>query len=389
MWRVRQLDGEPRFKTEKEAVAVAAKAARTSVRTLELPCAKRVRRDIVEDLQSRFKELMHVYSMGDPKRPCVPGDLTDLLSRPSPVDVAPGMLVPLLLAKYGPHRDALLKVMQTKPKGPGVADGLYFQLVATVKLLSGKRLDACWTQNVGRKNCHHSGLVMFLWKGLALLQPVGKNRCKDFVQLGLSQRKFIVRKLDPTMKSKLESLDRFGRDLQNSCTPRTTEDWSIEVSKLQAALKGPPAVPGFSTGVAGYRCLWIIRCCLIWKMRAAGISHLKMQRNFTVNRFAALFPDQRGWILRLARHRNRFMNVVDLFKSCGYRGPPELFSMYTCLFGDTDLTMFLQSRPKSWLRTNAAALGKCLEEYRSKHGIPPHPAALLSELARGTASDPT
>jgi hypothetical protein len=141
------------------------------------------------------------------------------------------MLVPLLLAKYGPHRDALLKVMQTKPKGPGVADGLYFQLVATVKLLSGKRLDACWTQNVGRKNCHHSGLVMFLWKGLALLQPVGKNRCKDFVQLGLSQRKFIVRKLDPTMKSKLESLDRFGRDLQNSCTPRTTEDWSIEVSK--------------------------------------------------------------------------------------------------------------------------------------------------------------
>jgi len=83
------------------------------------------------------------------------------------------------------------------------------------------------------------------------------------------------------------------------------------------------------------------------------------------------------------------MQVVGLFKSCGYRGPPELFSMYTCLFGDTDLTMLLQSRPKSWLRTNAAAIGKCLEEDRSKHGIPPHPAALLSELARGTASDPT
>jgi len=71
-----------------------------------------------------------------------------------------------------------------------------------------------------------------------------------------------------------------------------------------------------------------------------------------------MFPDQRCWILRLARHRNRHMQVADLFKECGFCGPPELLSMFTCLFGDIDLTAFLQTMPKGWLETHFAAIVK-------------------------------
>jgi hypothetical protein len=88
---------------------------------------------------------------------------------------------------------------------------------------------------------------------------VPKASRKDVVRLGLQQRRFMVRKLDPTMKLKLESLDAFGQALLQAVPPKTTEQWEEEVVKLQLALKGPPKVAGFSNGSSSYRSLWIIR----------------------------------------------------------------------------------------------------------------------------------
>ena len=93
---------------------------------------------------------------------------------------------------------------------------------------------------MGRKNCHHSGLVMFLWKALGFLRPARKHNAKDAVRLGLQQRRFMVCKLDPAMKLKLEYLDAFGQALLRAVPPKTTGPWEEEVVKLQLALKGPP-----------------------------------------------------------------------------------------------------------------------------------------------------
>jgi len=375
-WRVRHVLSQPRFATEQEAARVASRATKVGLAEMQLPCPKRTRRDTIDDLRRPFGQLMRVYSTSDPKQPCVPGDLRDLLSRPPPTCMVPGMLVPFVLSKFGPHRDALaLAGKQSQPKTAGVADVLHSQFSAAVRALSGKRVNASWTQNVGRKNCHHSGLIMFFWKALGFLRPARKHDGKeDVVRLGLQQRRFRVCKLDPALRTKLESLDAFGQALLRAVPPKTAEQWEEEVAKLQLALKGPPRVAGFSNGDSSYRSLWLIRCVLIWKMRAAGISHLRAPAcAITVRRFAALFPDQRGWILRLARPRHQHMQVGELFKALSYRGPPELFSMFTCLFGDTDLTAFLQTKPKEWLETHCAAIVKA----RS------HPCSLMCLCVHG------
>ena len=80
---------------------------------------------------------------------------------------------------------------------------------------------------------------MFLWKALGFLRPARKHNAKDVVRLGLQQRRFIVCKLDPAMKLKLQSLDAFGKALLRAVPPQTTEQWEDEVVKLQLALNGP------------------------------------------------------------------------------------------------------------------------------------------------------
>lgn len=378
-WRVRQVPRQPRFQSEEDAAHFAARLAKVPLAHIKLPCPKRTRRDTNADLRCRFKLLMRLYCTSDPKSPCIPGDLMDLISRPYPTRMAPGLLVPFILSKFAPHRDALTNASaELRPKSKEVAQNLHATLSQAIRALSGELPDKGWTQNVGRKNCHHSGLTMFLWKATGFLKPACRNDSKDMVRLGVQQRRFIIQKLDTSMRTKLASLDAFGRVAHRALPPQTIAEWEQEVLKLQHALTGPPKVCGFSIGASSYRSLWIIRCILIWKMRRHGISHLRLQSNTTVRTFAALFPDQRAWVLRLSGWHNQDMLVADLFKDCGYCGPPELFSMFTCLFGDTDLTAILQNKPKDWLETHRPGLLQALKKYQALHGMPPHPAVLVA-----------
>jgi len=56
---------------------------------------------------------MNLHSRACPKRPLLPGDLTDLLRRcrrpRAAFKASPGLVVPFLIAKYDPHRDTLLR----------------------------------------------------------------------------------------------------------------------------------------------------------------------------------------------------------------------------------------------------------------------------------------
>ena len=65
-----------------------------------------------------------------------------------------------------------------------------------------------------------------------------------------------------------------------------------------------------------------------------------------------------------------------MFKDLEYSGPPELFSMYACLFGD-DLVM---SIPTDVLTQNEERLRLMRHTYMTSFGQSPHPTVLLSEL---------
>ena len=66
-------------------------------------------------------------------------------------------------------------------------------------------------------------------------------------------------------------------------------------------------------------------------------------------------------------------SIKDLFREAQYSGPPELFTMWACLFADKDVA----GRFLDWLETNSSELRKCLKSYRRQHKISPHPGTLV------------
>ena len=62
-----------------------------------------------------------------------------------------------------------------------------------------------------------------------------------------------------------------------------------------------------------------------------------------------------------------------------YRGPPELFTMYACLFADSSV----QKVSTMWLVSHTVVMRtKCLS-YMSEHGFPPHPGVLIEMIRSG------
>ena len=354
------------FDTEEAAAKAAAKSSKRPLADLLLPKPLRIRTvEKVELLRSRFQQIMNLYSTACPKRPLLPGDLTDLLCRrPRPMAVfkaSPGLVVPFLIAKYGPHRDTLLCAARIaiakSAKDASPEDLLFSSLQEALRNLSGQVLSSAWTQNVGRKNCHHSGLVRFAQTGLKMLRPgdAKSARGAEVVRLGLNQRRFVFCALSPDIRRRLLSLIVFGQALLQTKATTSVSQWSVAVCTLQQSLK-VNAVAGF-TGPQSYRALWVIRLWLIWQMRSAGVPCLQLAEDCTTKDFATLFPDQKRWILRLAG-RTPIRNISGVLKACGYVGPPELFSMFGCLFGDSDLVLALQRLPPDWLSVHRAFLTK-------------------------------
>jgi hypothetical protein len=60
-----------------------------------------------------------------------------------------------------------------------------------------------------------------------------------------------------------------------------------------------------------------------------------------------------------------------------YTAPPELFTMYACLFADAAV----QKVSTNWLLSNEAVLHSTCVSYAREHGFPPHPGVLM-EIVR-------
>jgi len=253
-----------------------------------------------------FKVMWAVYR-GEAKGASVaaqaklPGDLEHLLRGDQFVEVKqchPELLMPYLLAKYGPHRDALAgaaKVMAGQRAHTEPAEWLRVVLEKSLQLLDGVALGEEWTLNVGRGTSHHSGLVSFANRALGMLKACSVHT-KGALHLGNAGRCFrLVRTESATLK-RLAAVATFGHAMAKAKAPRTVEEWASEVAALQAAAKD---VPGLSGGPASYRALWIIRALLVCLMRRAKAPGLRMDPTCSVSSFAKLFPDQRGWISKL------------------------------------------------------------------------------------------
>jgi hypothetical protein len=189
------------------------------------------------------------------------------------------------------------------------------------------------------------------------------------------------------LDKKLSSLVLFGECLLRTQRTTTLAQWTAEAKSLKervAKLK----VAGFKNEGC-YRALWVIRLWLIWCMRLAKCPRLRLDNKCTVQTFGKGFPDQRQWVLRFARGlcTVRSAKITVLFRTVGYDGPPELFSMFTCLFGNAQLNTLLSSKSATWLSNQSDTLSEELLRYRDEHGIAPHPAVLVMAVAAKNGSE--
>ena len=85
-------------------------------------------------------------------------------------------------------------------------------------------------------------------------------------------------------------------------------------------------------------------------------------------------PDQQKNLKALSEH---MVDAKDLFAEVGYDGPPELFSMYCCIFLGKKTLMY----DPEWVLENRQSLQQAREAFATKLLIPPHPVCMLNSHA--------
>ena len=308
----------------------------------------------------RFQQLWSTYGGDNPKDPKVPGDVADLTRRasrqgPTLLSKGSGLILPFLLAKYGPHRDIMEAAWADVAQRSLEADPVqltYDVLAATLRKLHGQPLRQAWIENVGRNTTHHGGLIPFAIRSLGILRPA-TDKCGS-IRLGQGGRCFHLEELGDILRLRISTMVSFGQAMLETRAPRTAQDWAQEVARLQQAAMGPPRVCGL-LGPQSYRTLWVIRCWLLWCMRQANITHLRLPKDFSVGDFSRCVPDQKSWAMRLA-NRRASSPLVEVLAKLQYSGPPEFFAMYCCLWGCNRLRQQLEELGDKWLEVNKSTL---------------------------------
>jgi len=213
-------------------------------------------------------------------------------------------------------------------------------------------------------------------KRLRLLEVAapGAAKSKNHVFLLANGRPYKRCKADElTSRAVAQHVD-LGKTMAKVSAPRTLQEWASQYHTLEPACTH---VPGISDR-AKYHRPWFLRAWLKMIMERHGVQELSLGAA-TPHDFANLWPDVGAHVLRLLGSHD---TVYQAFSHLRYDGPPELFTMYCCLFSAPEVARAVTAKPVSWLGDNRAALRKLRAEYERVHAQSPCPTVLLSECVR-------
>ena len=364
------MDGSKYVGCSKEmpkAVQIAKKHFKRSSKTLRLRQSVSSGSNRV-DFCKRFALLHKVYQ-GRP-----PHDLEDLLSSAKRVAKTishraktSAMLVPYFVSKFPSHRQAVLKVIDEHRHAPDT----YSMLVDAATRIAKIPLSDAAVRNIGRKNMHHGTFAMFASGQLGLLSKTKLTKDKHIL-IGKGAVKYKILHKTQRMLNKIACLYAFGKKVEEMPPPRSISDWMDCVKSLDKIAK---VAPGISNN---YRRCWVVRCSLIVRMRNAGIKSLRVGQ-CSVRDFQGLFPDQKSLLVKAAGGSHMLhRKMSDILSDCAYRGPPELFTMWACLFSDRAVA----SVSLDWLSRNEQTLKSTLEDLLKTDKVMPHPGVLVEEVKR-------
>ena len=228
-----------------------------------------------------------------------------------------------------------------------------------------QNLDA-WVKNVGRNNAFYSGWrqLMTRYYGLMIVNAHGN----------------LVPNTKPDLRS-LRTAQDAGTVLVKSVVPKTLGEYKAMASLAVRALKGLNP-PGLSK-VGDYTIPWVVRSHALAEMRTWGLSSCEVSEDVSIKDFSAMFPDSKSWVGKFVKEMGGVSTVKEFFRLLDYPHPPELFSMFCCIFGEARAVAV----GVEYLTEHSQALRTLRTTMTESNGVMPVPAVLFAEFAnRGTAS---
>ena len=263
---------------------------------------------IVELSRRCFAEFWKAYKTEGSCTQCLPEDLKHLL-RCNTMMKDPWMLVYAILAKYGPHRDALCKAYAElfDPNSSDVEAQTYCILqkaVANIQDIPPNDM-AKWRRGPGKNTAYHSGLSVYLKQSVKLLKRNGRMAA-----------------LTPEYREAFRRIHKFGETLLTVKGTLSLTEWCEATERCQVAAKG---VPGLR-GPTAYRTLWTIRCWQLFCQRrdCKGMG-LQYPKDTKVERLISIFPDRCSHLKELAEGREHDMKLSVLLEQIEYPTPVAMY----------------------------------------------------------------
>ena len=373
------------------AIACAARAWATTASKLQVfwsscgPGNFKEEKDLAK-VRLLFKALWFVHSWSsDRKRlPSTPADIEASLElRPGSLPMykrCPALFTMCLRGKYKPWKKALREKWalhanefeQAGDSSTGQAKVVHAVLVATVKTMAHPALQKSlghWSREVGRGVSHHAG-----WQPCAQVLGVIK-KCKGrggsgVLVLGKMKQRFCLKRYTHAFQRQYKVAAAVGEVLLNAPAPAACSEWLAIVKSTTALAK----TRGLHIFVKRpYLWPWLLRSALVLKARAAGTQRMLLDTGFTPVDLGRMAPDLKHWVIALSQG---MATAQELFDSVDYDGPPELFSMFTCLF----LCPEVLKHDPAWVWERRWELVRLREKLANEWGVPPAAAALLSDF---------
>ena len=226
-----------------------------------------------------------------------------------------------------------------------------------------------WNTHVGHNNLWYSGFRRWVANaGLIKTGAPTANGCR------------LVAISSTVMESngafaKLQKCHEAGSCLQRSPIPRTLGEYKDVSEHCQSLLS--KANPVGLNKESNYSIPWVIRSHFFAELRSRGIPALKMD-DTSVRDILRCFPDSSGWLMELWQKKG-LQTLKDVCDHLNYNHPPELLTMYMCIFGEKSIL----KEDLSTLKKNSALLKRARVEGFRASGVVAVPAVLIKRCVLG------